>query len=1260
MIFLEENNDHDQENGNDIVIDTEDTQIDQEIKPSDVIEDDSQVEEGESTPTDDSDSQWEATLEDKMGSKKMKKALKKEKRQEFKEKLRLKKQELNAKSAEKVEGELLKVLDKKVIIYTILFLVGAGLILFFGTNQNKPITITISFIAIIGVSMLYFLSRFPKIHDLMFSQGHIFRKILLNIFAYGIGFGIYMAFIYGWDEFWGEKAEFLVFESLFGLLLPLSFFLWNAIQIWFVKSTVENVAVKSEAKFRVKAETKTDKKINAKITLKNTISLVVPFLIHIVIVILLLLLDREKTFTTLFPNSTVDFTGFTGRFTINPIDPLEETLPFNFSQWLAIYPSERSNFGAFLIEYFPAIWWDNAKLQAFFLWIVLIFIILIALTIRQAKLFKQSKENNSKNIFSGVFYLIFFIFLYLKFYSVFNLVVSLTGLAQDAAPDQIPLFYQIVDWASSFFLMIITILNLIRGFGKKIKGDTSTISKYRRTLQMFIFVLIYWGGQFTLISSGMDQASLNLATSLLVSCIYIGFYYWYSSYVLERRGFIRKKSFTRAETKEMMLELSQRYKNRLLQTIENGEIIQSTLNEYLLEQRIVLEDGEEEDAQVDTMEVEEEETTPVTRLEKAQTQYEEARSELEAFEAAVAKLKQSKEYLKTLQPKITAAQKLVDALKPTIDRDFDFAEVTHQEWLEKCQEKEDIFNKSVVKLDAFKKPIEPKPHKTASGEIDHDATELLMKEYNEKFAQYQVLEKDKEAKEAAYQECKAKMEKQAEEWTKLQKELQDAQAKRDSLHNLTTTKDTLEAEIKALEKDIIVLEERKNDAQPLLDIATALLDNAKTEKEKFEELEAKIAEEEQAIEKLHNAEKVHQQAEMDLKTAQEELALTKSIEDNQADIEAALEKIATFEAKIKGAEAIRSDCKLAFEEKTEALNNAKEAHTEANNILETALKLIQQREKDLKNAEEHLQKGKALKADLKRANAELDTLKSQQNEKPSVENVESTIKEHQAQLKEFKSDLKLEKKRDPINQSKIDEFITKINDLESQIKDDKALLKEVKGIASDVSNQAKKVSQIEGSQINLEEAQEQVTECQKLVEEASEAKMAPSKVKEEKLEEMQQAQHDYDVAKLNLTNAESDLKDNENGLAQSQGEKEAAEVALQTRKDAEAKVKETTQELKNAKKLLTKAQENRDAEEQNKIEAQHTFDLKKENAALEREIFKAQKALKEAHKTFKLAVRKAEANVVGCEQILQDKIAHKKEVFESRKKPVVDSPAEEV
>lgn len=1255
MIFLEENNDHDQENVNDELIDSESSPDVQEKETFDDNEVESHLENEDSKPIDDSDSQWEATLEDQMGSKKMKKALKKEKRQEFKEKLRLKKQELNSKSAEKVEGQLLKVLDKKVIIYTILFLIGAGLILFFGTNQNKPITITISFIAIIGVLMLYLLSSSSKIHDLMFSQGHILVKVLLNIFAYGIGFGIYMAFIYGWDGFWQNKVEFLAFESLFGLLLPLSFFLWNAIQIWFVKTTVENVAVKSEAKFRVKAESKTDKAINAKITLKNTISLVVPYLIHIVLVILLILLDREKTFTTLFPNSADKFEGFYGRFTGGPDD-----LPFNFNEWFSTYSSgERGKFGAFLIEYFPAVWWENAKLQAFFLWVVLIFIILIALTIRQAKLFKQSKENNSKNIFSGVFYLIFFIFLYLKFYSVFTLVISLTGLAQDAVPDQIPIFYQIVDWASSFFLMIITILNLIRGFGKKIKGDSSTLSKYRRTLQMFIFVLIYWGGQFTLISSGMDQATLNLATSLLVSCIYIGFYYWYSSYVLERRGFIRKKSFTRAETKNMMFELSQRYKNRLLQTIENGEIIQSTLNEYMLEQKIVLEDGDEEDAQVDTLEEKDEDTTSITRLEKAQSQFQEAQQELVAFEEAVAKLKQSKEYLKALKPKLTSAQKLVDALKPTIDRDFDFADVTHQEWLEKCQEHEAILNKSVVKLDAFKKPVEPKPHKTATGEIDQDATDLLMKEYNEKMTQYQVLEKDKEAKEALFQDCKTKMDEQAIEWTDLQQELQDAQTKRSSLQNLVTTQATLQADIEALEKDIIVLEERKIDAQPLLDIATTWLETATTENEKFEELEAKIAEEEQAIEKLHNAEKVHQQAELDLQTAEEELALTKSIEDNQADIEAALEKIATFEAKIKGAEAVRSDCKLAFEEKTESLRIAKETDEKAANILNTANNLIQQREKDLKMAEEHFQNGKTLKSDLENAIDELNSLKKVQNEKFSVQDAESTLRDHQSQLKEYKSDLKLEKKRDPINQSKIDEFLSKINNLETQIKTDKNLLKEVKGIASQVSNQTKKVAQIEGSQINLEEAQEQVSDCQKLVEEATEAKIAPSKVKEEKLEEMQQAQHDFDVAKLNLTNAESDLKDNEDGLAQSQKEKETAEVALQTRKDAEAKVKNTTQDLKKADKLLAKAQENRDAEEQNKVDAQHTFDLKKENAALEREIFQAQKALKEAHKTFKLAVRKAEANVIGCEQILQDKIKVKEEVFDLRKNPVVEPTTEE-
>ena len=156
-------------------------------KSEDLSEENSEAENISTTE----DVQWEDSLNEKLTEKELKKLEKKK----LKDKIKEKQRELNKKTSEIIEGQFLKVFDKRVRLYTIVFIIGAILIGVFVTipfdegetginflgkqgitNFNQFLIITISFIMIIGFGIIFLLSRVKKFHDLLFSE-----KIFLQL-----------------------------------------------------------------------------------------------------------------------------------------------------------------------------------------------------------------------------------------------------------------------------------------------------------------------------------------------------------------------------------------------------------------------------------------------------------------------------------------------------------------------------------------------------------------------------------------------------------------------------------------------------------------------------------------------------------------------------------------------------------------------------------------------------------------------------------------------------------------------------------------------------------------------------------------------------------------------------------------------------------------------------------------------------------------------------------------------------------------------
>ena len=175
--------------------------------------------------------------------------------------------------------------------------------------------------------------------------------------------------------------------------------------------------------------------------------LIIPYLIHITFVV-----------GFIFRNAEV-----LERFTPVSQDDPEILSEFYFKGW---FDSVRtitfeSNFEAFFLGYLPYLWTGTEAFKYMTIWTVVVLGMIIFTTVHQARLYKMSKQIKNRNIFSGAFYMLFWVFFYLKLYAFIN---TLTASQSTQAQDPVS---QALNWIIDIVLMLITIINLVRGFGQK-------------------------------------------------------------------------------------------------------------------------------------------------------------------------------------------------------------------------------------------------------------------------------------------------------------------------------------------------------------------------------------------------------------------------------------------------------------------------------------------------------------------------------------------------------------------------------------------------------------------------------------------------------------------------------------------------------------------------------------------------------------------------------------------------------------------------
>jgi len=241
----------------------------------------------------------------------------------------------------------------------------------------------------------------------------------------------------------------------------------------------------------------------------------------------------------------------------------------------------------------PLLWFNG--------WNIAMYIVILLISYRLVFLYIKSMKNDTFNIFSSVFFILIWLIIWYKSFSFINSFRSVTDLGIDA-------FRAFID----ILLMIFTAILVIRSLGNR-TFKFRIFNPNNLAFFLFAFTLIYIEGQFVMISGAgsisgtyTNLIQVNLANNFIVLLITIVFYWFYSEYVLEKKGLIVKKLFKQEE----VIHIVSDFKSYLINSgaLDSTKISDWEFKNYLKDKKLVkeeIEDSEELEKSEETREEEE-------------------------------------------------------------------------------------------------------------------------------------------------------------------------------------------------------------------------------------------------------------------------------------------------------------------------------------------------------------------------------------------------------------------------------------------------------------------------------------------------------------------------------------------------------------------------------------------------------------------------------------------------------------------------------
>jgi hypothetical protein len=1210
----------------------------------------------------------------------------KRRQKEAKEKAKLEKQKaLEAKAQSLVDQQFSMTFNPRVLPFTMIFFAIIAAMFFIGTlARNNPdiywIQVTIGLSGILGFFILFQFSRVRSIHDRLFAEGKFGFKLFMVILSMAL------AFIPIW-LYWSvsdptgpiglprliELAQLpapLQYSILFGTILTVVYFGWNIIQIVFIRVGLENVSLNVQLKMENKFISLDNKSKESRYTLFNFLLGLIPFLLIPLTVWFLLIAPDTPEFYAPFVKS-LDIpqdwiTGRTGKFTPEF---------FYFGEWLAnkTYAADVSFFVK-IWDYFIEVWWGTMALRYIVVWYLVVTILMISMTVHQHHLQQQAKIHKSPNIFSNMFHMLLWIILWAK---TFAILKGLLTFGNNPVIGELSTFDLLIDTAADFILMLLTVVMAMRSFGIKMsKANISNISKYNVTLVSFMFTISYFGGQLILIANGLANEDLKFITNFIVLIVDVAFYFWYSKWILERKGFTRRTSYTLYETKDLLVDLSQQLKNNLLQTLENEEIVKNTLNKFLLDKKIALESAGEggQDGVVGTLTKEEIILDAEKKLERAEAAYLEARTDQDNYEKAVKEYEVAKQMLQELQSKRTGIEQEIQAI-PT-DTEAKFAQLTSEKdaLIAQLQEKKrtnnlmkDTFknlNNQISKLNSQLISFSGTPTlPTAEGETPELVKSPEQTSLEEQLAalnkQKVQLTSDIDSSNTELQKMEQDVTEISEKWSNLQKLVQELVSKRDQAAQLEIDITELGAKIEKMAENLEYLKEKAVSSQPFLSAAEGAKISAEKEVEALNQTGDAKANLVDAEQKLKVAEEKFNKDSNILKMAEVTLAATKPIPDCKQAIAEAQDKIVVRTKIVQDAQELLAQKEQILQEKKAKMDAATADVQAAHAVVDQVKDQIKLAEKELERTKAQLQLAEDLKKELDGVRAQIKEVEGRKAKIKSPKDIEADISAENKKEKEAKSKLDALNKERQTTGGVSDGDITKASDelekIRRKIGDLREKLNESKAIYNELEGLHKKEKGLQEKQKDIPAAKAEVEKATQALKTAQDALIAPTKDLEQKNVILNQAQAEFDTAtgerdvdKVRLSQAEADLRAVESEKAQE-------EKNLADRENAEAAHKEATKNMKISTKVLETAKEFL-AKRQNELaNAEKSQSDREEDAALDWKIYLAHKDLRMAQVTLQEAIRSAQANINSRQKILDDAIAAKADVLTKRQESAAET-----
>lgn len=198
----------------------------------------------------------------------------------------------------------------------------------------------------------------------------------------------------------------------------------------------------------------------------------------------------------------------------------------------------------------PLLWFNG--------WNIAMFVVIVIISWRLITIYIKSKRNETPNVFSSIFYILIWIIIWYRSFSFIN---SFRSVAQAGGID----FFRIL---MDILLMIFTTIMVLKGLGTKI-SRFRILNEDNLAFILFAFTILYIEGQIVMITgagalsgSFTDRNQISLLNNFLILVVTISFYWWYSEYILQRKGLILRKAFKPEEVIVVVRDFKQYLINR--------------------------------------------------------------------------------------------------------------------------------------------------------------------------------------------------------------------------------------------------------------------------------------------------------------------------------------------------------------------------------------------------------------------------------------------------------------------------------------------------------------------------------------------------------------------------------------------------------------------------------------------------------------------------------------------------------------------------